>query len=194
MPVRIVLALLCLPLALPAVARAAAAQSRPIRILSAGCATGEEPFSIAMTVRQNRAVLAGCDTEILAVDVSESALETAAKAVYPATGLAGLPPAYVGRYFVQGNDGYTVVPAVRGMVKFMRYDLRDGLYLGKFDIVFCCNVLLYFVAEVKEELVGKLARLVRRGGYVFLGHADGVVPPRDLFDASELPSFVRRRR
>ena len=180
--------------ALPAAARAAAREARPIRILSVGCATGEEAYSIAMTVRQNRPSLEGSPVDILAVDVSEEALATAEKGVYPPARLAGVPPAYVGRYFVRGADGCTVVPALRQMVKFLRYDIRDGVSLGKYDAVFCCNVLLDVVPDVKRQIGRQLARLVRRDGYLFLGPADGAAPPADVFRSSGLPSFVHRRR
>jgi chemotaxis protein methyltransferase CheR len=181
-------------IALPAVARAAATHSRTIRILSAGCATGEEPYSIAMTVRDRWSSLCGMPVEILAIDASEDALATAAKGLYSRAQLAGVPPAYVTRYFVERKDGFAVVPALRGMVKFLRHDLRDGLYLGKFDVVFCANVLLYFAGDAKREIVQRLETLIRKDGYVFLGHADAADLSRELFQTTALPSFVYRRR
>jgi chemotaxis methyl-accepting protein methylase len=181
-------------IALPVAASAATGEARAIRILSAGCATGEEAYSIAMTVRDRGTRLRGVPVEILAVDVSQAALDTAVKGSYPRARLAGVPPTYVRRYFVESADGWTVVPALSGMVKFLRYDLRGGLYLGKFDVVFCANVLLYFVEDAKRELVRHLAALVRKGGHLFLGHADGAAPPSTLFDASGLPGFIYRRR
>jgi chemotaxis protein methyltransferase CheR len=175
---------------LPTAARAAAREARAIRILSVGCATGEEPYSIAMTVRQNRPSLEGAPVEILAVDPSEDALAVAEKGIYQAARLAGVPAAYAGRYFVPGGDGCTIVPALRQMVKFLRYDIRHGGHLGKFDAVFCCNFRRYVGSDMRGEIVRQLARFIRRDGYLFLGHADGA----DVLHSSGLPAIGQRRQ
>ncbi len=200
-----------------------------VRIASVGCSTGEEAYSIAITVRESglRSLGAprgrtdaqrperprggsrarfGRDEEsqaervpagmvdIVALDTSRQALTRAVAGTYPAGRLTGVPASYLTRYFVPGRQGFTVVPALRQMIRFRHHDIRRGFYIGKFDIIFCCNVLLYFTPAVKRQILERLAASLTEGGYLFLGHADGLTPPTSLFDAREAPAgFVYRR-
>lgn len=169
-------------------------ESPPIRIWSVGCSTGEEPYSIAMTVREAIPDPRRSPVEIIAVDVSQAALRVAARGTYPPASMAPVPPTYLAKHFVQNPDGFTVVPALREMVRFFRHDIRDDLYLGKFDVIFCCNVLLYYASAVKRRLLARLARCLRPGGYLFFGHAEGITPPVERFDSRRLPGgFIFRR-
>ena len=76
------------------------------------------------------------------------------------------------------------------MVRFLRHDIRRELYLGKFDAIFCCNVCLYFMRPTKDQILARLTAALRRGGYLFLGHAEGVTPPVDNFRTIHRPSGV----
>ena len=176
-------------LVLPALVRTGGPR---VRICSVGCATGEEAYSIAMTVRES-GVRPGT-VDIVALDVSRSALTHAVAGTYPTGRVAALPPEYLGRYFVSGPRGFTVVPALRQMIRFRHHDIRRGFYIGKFDVIFCCDVLLYFTPTVKQEVLARLGESLTEGGYLFLGHADGPGLPASPFSVRDLPTgFVYRR-
>jgi chemotaxis protein methyltransferase CheR len=163
-----------------------------VRIVSVGCATGEEPYSIAMSVREHTGRTAGSPVEIVGLDTSRPALVRAVGGVYPSEKLAAVPPAHREKYFVRTPDGFAVGSAVRQMVRFRHHDLRRGFYIGKFDVIVCCNVLLYFTGAVRQEMMARLVESLQPGGFLFLGHAEGIAPPAALFEA--LPTaFVYRR-
>ncbi len=163
-----------------------------VRIASVGCATGEEAYSIAITVRESGVRPSAVD--IVALDVSRAALTQAVAGTYPAGRVSAVPPDYLRRYFVSGSRGFAVVPALRQMIRFRHHDVRRGFYIGKFDVIFCCNVLLYFTPAVKEQVLTRLAESLTEGGYLFLGHADGFRLSGSPFRVPDLPAgFVYRR-
>lgn len=164
-----------------------------VRIVSVGCATGEEAYSIAMTVREAVPRVAASTVEIVALDVSRRALVAAVRGTYPPARLGDVPPEHLAKYFVPGPEGFAVVPSLREMIRFRQHDIRRGFYLGKFDVIFACNVLLYFTPETREEILTRLADSLAPGGYLFLGHAEGVTPPAARFEAREAGGFVYRR-
>jgi chemotaxis protein methyltransferase CheR len=161
-----------------------------LRILSVGCSTGQEPYSLAMTVRENLDAGTARQVEILGVDVGRAALAAARRGVYGPLSVASVPPLYLERYFQTEGAAFTVRPEVRAMVRLLRHDIRRELYLGKFDAIFCCNVCLYFMRPTKDQILARLTAALRRGGYLFLGHAEGVTPPGDNFRAIHRPSGV----
>jgi len=161
-----------------------------LRILSVGCSTGQEAYSLAMTVRENLSGDAPRQVEILGVDVGRAALAAARHGVYGPLSIASVPPLYLERYFQPEGAAFTVRSDVRAMVRFLRHDIRRELYLGKFDAIFCCNVCLYFMRPTKDQILARLTAALRRGGYLFLGHAEGVTPPGDNFRAIHRPSGV----
>ncbi len=165
-----------------------------IRIASVGCSTGEEAYSIAMTVREGEARRAGPTPEILGLDVSRQALGLAVAGAYPESRLGTVPHEYRSRYFVPAAGALTVAPALRQMVRFRHHDIRRGFYLGRFDVIFCCNVLLYFTPVVKHQVLNQLADALTEGGYLFLGHAEGVAPSESSFVTRGLPApFLYQR-
>ncbi len=161
-------------------ARSAEADA-PIRIWSVGCATGEEPYSIAMTLGDHGAPAGGRRVEIVAVDVSAEALAVGERGHYSEERVVSVPTRYRGRYLMRAGRGFTVVPVLRELVRFLRHDVRRGLYLGRFDLIFCCNLLLYFGPSGRRAILRRLAESLARGGYLFLGHADGATPPASWF-------------
>jgi chemotaxis protein methyltransferase CheR len=182
-------------LVIPATRRDRTIGTRPsLRIWSVGCSTGEEPYSIAMTVQESLPCPTAVRLEILAVDVNRTALAAAQRGTYPAAKVAAIPPRYLAKYFRRQGDDFRVTPALREVVSFCRHDIHRGLYMGKFDAIFCCNVLLYCTVDAKRRLVEHLAASLRRGGFLFLGHADGITPPAEWFAPAPLPvGFVYQR-
>ncbi len=156
------------PEQLAAVGRIAAASDGPLAIWSAGCATGEEPYSVAIALLQ--AGRAGKGDRIVATDVSARALDTARAAVYGPRALRRLPPAVAARWF-EGGESRRLRDDVRSLVTFVRHNLvadspPPG---GPFDVVLCCNVLIYFDPPAAAEVMYRLTDAVRSGGVLVLG-------------------------
>jgi len=153
-----------------------------LRIWSAGCASGEEPYSIAMSICDSAGLSAVPPASIMATDVSREALERAGLGVYSRRALENLSPSQMAAYFTPVDEHYQVKPALRGMVKFAPMNLAQPVYLGKFDCIFCMNVLIYFGEELRSKLIQRFYEYLEPGGYLFLGHAESVanVPVRFL--------------
>jgi chemotaxis protein methyltransferase CheR len=147
---------------------------RELRIWCAGCASGEEPYSIALSVREAARLRGGPEASIMATDISREALERAGRAVYSSRVLENLSGPQIANYFTQQGDTYQVKPVLREMVKFAPMNLAQPLYLGRFDCIFCMNVLIYFGAELRSKLIQRFFEYLEPGGYLFLGHAESV--------------------
>jgi chemotaxis protein methyltransferase CheR len=117
---------------------------------------------------------AGPQASIMATDVSREALERAGRAVYSRRALENLSPLQVAAYFAPMGDDYQVKPVLRGMVKFAPMNLAQPVYLGRFDCIFCMNVLIYFGEELRSKLIQCFYEYLEPGGYLFLGHAESV--------------------
>jgi len=161
--------------------RLAADPSYPIRFWSAGCAAGEEPYTLAMLIREALGPQAAvADWGVLATDVSLSALGEARRGVYPLSRLRELPPAWRSAYFTRvGDDEWSVADEIRRSVLFKRLNLmnEDYPFKGRFDVVFCRNVMIYFDGPTRKALVDRIHRYVKDGGWFFVGHSESL--PRD---------------
>lgn len=157
----------------------AQAGKREVRLWSAGCSTGEEPYSIAITVcmaiEQLGEAVSAWDIKVLATDISTKALETARAGVYD---YSDCLPRTAYRYFLKGvnhAEGRMLVKdAVHGMVRFGRLNLMDDRYPFKrtFDAIFCRNVMIYFDDATRRALIGRLGRHLDDAGHLFLGHSE----------------------
>ncbi|MDA8308071.1 MAG: protein-glutamate O-methyltransferase [Deltaproteobacteria bacterium] len=151
-----------------------------IRIWSAGCSTGEEPYSLAMCVLAHLQDITKWDFRILATDISTRVLETASRGVYSEEKVKKVPPALRHAYFrkVGGEDGnsdFQIVPHVKRLITFYRLNLKDPYpFKGPFDFIFCRNVMIYFDKKTQEELVNKMAGFLRAGGYFCVGHSESL--------------------
>jgi chemotaxis protein methyltransferase CheR len=148
---------------------------RRLRILSAGCASGEEPYTLAMLVR-SAPQLAGWDVRVLGIDVNPAAIARAREGRYSPWSLRQTTPALRARFFrTEGRDS-RVVDDVRALVSFEERNLVEEdpeLWApGSFDVVFCRNVVMYFAPEVFRRVVARIAGALLPGGYLFLGHAE----------------------
>ncbi len=149
-----------------------------LRIWSAGCATGEEPWTIAMCALESGAT----NCRILASDVSRRALNAAARGVYDQSRLRDLPRGWRSRYFEKdGADGdMRASEKVRALTAFRPLNLLHPFQrLGSFEAIFCRNVMIYFDRQTRDDLIVRLAAQVTPGGYLFLGHSETLlrVPP-----------------
>jgi chemotaxis protein methyltransferase CheR len=149
--------------------------SPEMTIWSAGCSSGEEPYSIAMVLAEHAAD--GRRGRILGTDLSERVLERARRGVYGEDQVADVPVGLRDRYLAAGPEPGTrqVVPALRRMVRFGRLNLMDSWPMkGPFDVIFCRNVMIYFDPPTRERLVNRLAGLLAPGGHLFVGHSESL--------------------
>jgi chemotaxis protein methyltransferase CheR len=151
------------------------ARERRLRILSAACSSGEEPYTLAMLVRDVPA-LAGWGVGLHAFDVNPAAVERALAARYSTWSLRQTPPETEARFFRREGSEFRLDDAVREMVSFEERNLLDDdprfWERGAFDVVFCRNVLMYFAPETTRRVVARIASSLAPGGYLFLGHAE----------------------
>lgn len=147
---------------------------RSLRVWSAGCATGEEAYSIAMTVADTIEFADAWNIHILATDVSREALDHAEHGVYEPRDLETVTPRQREQYFSRMNDHYLVRPRIRNLVTFAPMNLAQVVYMGKFDCIFCMNVLIYFSEERQAQLIQRFYEYLEPGGYLFLGHAESI--------------------
>jgi chemotaxis protein methyltransferase CheR len=147
---------------------------RSLRIWSAGCATGEEAFSIAMTVADALEFADAWNIHILATDISRQALDHAEHGVYDERELEAVNPRQRELYFTRSGTQVVVKPRIRSLVTFAPMNLAQVVYMGKFDCIFCMNVLIYFSEERQAQLMQRFYEYLEPGGYLFLGHAESV--------------------
>lgn len=165
----------CLETVLPERLRAGS-PTRPLRVLSAGCASGEEAYSLAILLRENPAARAGRPVEIVGVDINRDALARARAGRYTAWSLRETPPHLREKYFRPLGTEFVLDENIAGMVSFHERNLaepNDDLWWpGRFDVVFCRNMLMYFVPETAAAVVARIQRALAPGGCLFLGHAE----------------------
>jgi chemotaxis protein methyltransferase CheR len=154
-----------------------------IRIWCAAAAAGQEPYSIAICLKEMGRQIAPWRFEIIATDLSNEALARARQGLYSQFEIQrGLPVRLLIKYFTQVRDSWQVAPEIRGMVKFEQFNLlADFAPLGTFDVVFCRNVLIYFDQETKSDVLDRLAKAVSKDGYLVLGAAETAVGLTDAF-------------
>jgi chemotaxis protein methyltransferase CheR len=174
----------------PAMARGA----RRFRVWSAGCSTGEEPYSVQMTMLAAGGLARDWDYRLLATDLDGDVLAQAAAGRYAADRLAPLPRALVARAFERHPDGSaTVRPALRAAVSFRQLNLLgDWPLRGPFDAIFCRNVLIYFDAPAKQAIVGRLAALLAPEGVLYLGHSESLLGDHPALSAVGRTTYRRR--
>ncbi len=168
----------------------------PLRIWSAGCATGEEVYSIGMLLKEHYGPAADAmDIGLLATDISLAALQEAQNAVYAEHKLRELPATWRMNYFKKnGPDDYVVSNDITKMVLFKRLNLMAEHYpmRGQFDIIFCRNVMIYFDQESRARVVRTMFNYVKPGGYFFVGHSESLKRETCPFDYVK-PAIYRKK-
>lgn len=153
------------------------AQSRRIRIWSAACSTGQEPYSIAMMLHETLGDIFAWDVSIVASDISDAAIQTASTGRYAKHEIArGMPPLMLSKYFNPVGTDWQVKDELRSLICFEKRNLLEPFYsLGPFDIIFCRNVAIYFTPETRKSLFNRLADTLAPHGYLLVGSSESLI-------------------
>ncbi|MFC9776062.1 CheR family methyltransferase [Paenibacillus chitinolyticus] len=164
--------------------------SRNLKVWSAACSTGEEPYTLAMILSHMGALR---DTSILATDIDEGALEKARRGIYVERSLKDVPPHYVKTYFKQEQLGFHVSDELKKAVKFQKQNLLEDRFDSGFDVIVCRNVIIYFTEEAKHRLYQKFSKALKPGGILFVGSTEQIFSPAQ-YDLEPADTFFYRKK
>lgn len=161
-------------------------EKRPMKRLKLWCAaasTGQEPYTISITLKENAAKFPGLNCDITATDICTEVLETATQGIYSQFEVQrGLPIQLLIKYFEQNGEKWHLKPEIKEMVKFKYFNLLDSMSaIGPCDLIFCRNVLIYFDKETKQDVLERMHGLIAKDGFLFLGGAETVMGITDKF-------------
>lgn len=145
---------------------------KKIKIWSAGCSTGEEPYSIAMVVKEKMDPSWQC--EIIASDISFNSLMKAKEGFYHSSKVSGIPPNLLKKYTIPIGDGYQIIEDLKKMIRFDYHNLKYDSGLRNFDIVFCRNVIIYFDTKAQIEVINRIYEAMADNSYLFIGHSESL--------------------
>jgi chemotaxis protein methyltransferase CheR len=177
---------------LPSIARF----NKALRVWSAGCSSGEEPYSIAIHLRENIPNLQAWNIKILATDISTTVLSKAKEGIYSEEIIRDVPASLQAKYFTKTASSpenlYRVNDLVRSMIKFAQLNLMGPWPMkGPFDVIFCRNVMIYFDKPTREKLVSRYFSLLKPGGYLFVGHSESLTGTRTQFKYVQPAVYVK---
>lgn len=150
-------------------------KNKVLSIWSAGCSSGEEPYTLSMILKDYFKGKPGWDTRVLATDISQRVLEKAKLATYDDESLKDIPPEWRKKYFIKSGTSFTFVPEIKNNVIFKTFNLLDPIrFKLSFDLIFCRNVMIYFDQPTKDALVQRFFNATNSGGYLLIGHSETV--------------------
>ncbi len=172
--------------ALPELQKHSTSRSKPLKIWSAGCSTGEEPYTLAICLHEFMKDNSSFDFKILATDISTKVLSSAASGVYLDQQIQSIPNPVLRQYFQRGQGQwaghYRLKPFIRNAIEFKRLNLMDPFpFAGEFHVIFCRNVMIYFDKMVQNNLVNKYYDCLVNGGYLFIGHSESLMGTQHQF-------------
>jgi chemotaxis protein methyltransferase CheR len=157
---------------------------RRLRLWSAGCSTGEEPYSMAITILETLGSCRGWDIKILASDIDTNVLAKAEGGIYEGDRLGGIPEAALRKYFlpVEGGERYAVKENLKELIRFRRINFADAAWpvRTRFDVIFCRNVIIYFDRSTQQRLLERLSAYLEPSGYLVMGHSENLYWVNDL--------------
>jgi chemotaxis protein methyltransferase CheR len=166
----------------------ASSQPRRIRIWSAACSTGQEPYSLSMMTQEylqsKPGSLSAEAVEIVGTDISPSVLGIAKAGIYEGVAVTrGLPQERKSRFFREVSDGWEITADIKKRINFRELNLMQNYtLLGRFDIIYCRNVLIYFSTELKRDILARMAKCLNPGGFLVLGGSESITNYSDEFD------------
>lgn len=175
-----------------------------IRVWSAGCSTGQEAYSIGILLEElSQASSKSMRFRIFATDLSQAAIDIARTGIYDEDDVSNIRMKYLNSHFIKQGEAYAVAPRLKQKIDFSEYDLLDphssnppDSIFGDFDIIFCCNLLFYYRADVRKTIVRKLKRSLAEGGYLVTGEAESIFIGKDeelKILSSSVPIFQIKR-
>jgi chemotaxis protein methyltransferase CheR len=167
---------------------------RTLRVWSAGCSTGEEPYSVAITVLDTLSFADAWEVEILATDVGRQALKTAERGIYSGRSIASVNERQLAAHFSPVDNGQQVKNRIRKIVSFAQMNLASPVYVGRMDLIFCMNVLIYFTEQRRRAMVQRFYDALEPGGYLFLGHSESISKMPVKFQAIVLGDCIMYRK
>jgi len=167
---------------------------RTLRVWSAGCSTGEEAYSVAITILDSLSFADAWEVEILATDIGRLALKHAERGIYAGRSIASVNEKQLAAHFSAADGGYQVKSKIRKMVSFTQMNLASPVYVGRLDLIFCMNVLIYFSEERRRALVQRFYDALEPGGYLFLGHSESISKMPVKFQAIVLGDCILYRK
>ena len=169
-----------------------------LRVWSAASSTGEEAYTLSMIYREKlKPKYPGLEFEVVGTDISPSVIETARKGIYREYSVRNTPKPYMDKYFESGDGRHAVCEDVRRLARFEHINLFDQRQMRQmmgFDIIFCCNVLIYFDAKSKIQVVSNLYDSLNKGGYLFIGYAESLHGISSAFKLINFPKTVVYRK
>lgn len=170
-------------------------QNLELRIWSAGCSTGEEPYTLAMVIREILPNFSDWKIYLLATDVSSGALKVAKEAVYSKRSVRHTEESYLDRYFLEKEHKFYLNDKIKKMVNFLRHNLVSDEYPKGFDVIFCRNVTIYFKKETTKRIVEGFWRSLNDGGYLTIGYSESLYGISDKFELINFgDAFVYKKR
>lgn len=161
-----------------------------LKVWSAACSTGEEPYSLAMILAEAGLLRS---SQVHATDIDDGALQRAKDALYQERSLKEVPPDYVVRYFTKQGDYYHVKPELTQSIQFKKQNLLEDSFDSQYDLIICRNVMIYFTEEAKTMLYHKFARALRPGGVLFVGSTEQIFTPGQYSLESTETFFYRKK-
>lgn len=172
-------------------------EGKKIRIWSAGCSSGEEPFSIAILIKESKVVNENM-VEIFATDISSRALNKAREGIYGESSFRNVDEIFKAKWFINiGENKWKIKDDIRKKVNFQKFNLFDldrYSLLGNFDVIFCRNVIIYFNLDAKVKVVERFYDKLNNGGYLLLGHSESLISVTDKFKLVHLPTDLVYRK
>lgn len=157
---------------------------RSLRIWSAGCGSGEEPYSIAIAISESLEFASAWNIHILATDVSRRALQQAERGLYPARSMEKVTTQQSAAYFTSVGEQFLVNPRIRNLVSFAQMNLAQPVYMGRFDIIFCVDVMVYLSPTERVALAQRIYEYLEGGGYLFVGRDEAIPTAAGRFEVS----------
>lgn len=169
---------------------------RRLRIWCAASSTGQEPYSVAMLIDEEARALRGWNVEIIATDLSQTAVDSARSGFYNQFEVQrGLPVAYLLRYFVREQERWRIAEHLRSRVDFSTLNLKnDFASLGQFDVIFCRNVLMYFDTSTKRDILGRLSNALAPDGHLFIGATENTTGLAPRLEGDHRIAALYRRK